>query len=164
MRAKPFVVAALLFHSSATFAAEPMAPSDIQATFFNGQPFTAATLSGVKFKMTFTPDGKMTREPLAQSGSKSAGTWKLNTQGFCTRWGRAKGSCFTVVPLAKINGRLKELRPLSQSQLLSGPNNDLIAAHCCARFVIVAEDFRLHLSAQSNSRNRASISSRDREE
>jgi hypothetical protein len=25
--------------------------------------------------------------------------------------------------LAKINGRLKELRPLSQSRLLSGPNN-----------------------------------------
>jgi hypothetical protein len=42
--------------------------------------------------MTFTPDGKMTREPLAESGSKSAGTWRLNAQGFCTSWGRAKAS------------------------------------------------------------------------
>jgi len=84
MRAEPFLVATILFHASTAFAAEPMAPSDIQATFFNGQPFTAATLSGVKFKMTFTPDGKMTREPLAESGSKSAGTWRLNAQGFCT--------------------------------------------------------------------------------
>ena len=93
MRAEPFLVATILFHASTAFAAEPMAPSDIQATFFNGQPFTAATLSGVKFKMTFTPDGKMTREPLAESGSKSAGTWRLNAQGFCTSWGRAKASC-----------------------------------------------------------------------
>ena len=46
MRAEPFVVATILFHASRAFAAEPMAPSDIQATFFNGQPFTAATLSG----------------------------------------------------------------------------------------------------------------------
>ena len=36
---------------------------DIQSTFFNGQPFTAATPSNVKFKMTFTADGKMKREP-----------------------------------------------------------------------------------------------------
>src|SRR5262249_15948631 len=97
MRAEPFVVATILFHASRAFAAEPMAPSDIQATFFNGQPFTAATLSGVKFKMTFTPDGKMTREPLAESGSKSAGTWRLNAHGFCRSWGRAKASCFAVV-------------------------------------------------------------------
>jgi hypothetical protein len=41
-----------------------MAPSDIQATFFNGESFTASTPGGTKFKMTFTPDGKMTREPL----------------------------------------------------------------------------------------------------
>src|SRR5262249_3854495 len=35
--------------------------------------------------------------------------------------------------LAKINGRLKELRPLSQSRLLSGPNN--------ASFPLVARTF-----------------------
>jgi hypothetical protein len=72
-----------------------MAPSDIQATFFNGQPFTASTPGGTKFRMTFTPDGKMTREPLAESGHKNSGTWKLNTKGFCTTWQHAKSNCFT---------------------------------------------------------------------
>jgi hypothetical protein len=86
-----------------------MAPSDIQATFFNGQPFTAATLSGVKFKMTFTSDGKMTREPLGESGSKSAGTWRLNAQGFCTSWNRAKASCFTVVPIGENKWSVKRI-------------------------------------------------------
>jgi len=56
-----------------------MAPADIRTTFFNGQPFTATSPSGTKFTMIFTPDGKMTREPIQQSGSKSAGTWKLST-------------------------------------------------------------------------------------
>jgi len=75
-----------------------MAPNDIQATFFNGQPFTASAPGGTKFKMTFTPSGKMTREPLAQSGRMNTGTWKLNANGFCSTWQRAKPSCFTVIP------------------------------------------------------------------
>src|SRR5262245_40838448 len=123
MRAEPFVVATILFHASRAFAAEPMAPSDIQATFFNGQPFTAATLSSVKFKMTFTPDGKMTREPLAESGSKSAGTWSLMRTAFARVGAARRLVASRLLQLAKINGRLKELRPLSQSRLLSGPNN-----------------------------------------
>ena len=28
-----------------------------------------------------SPDGKMTREPLAESGQKNSGTWKLNAKG-----------------------------------------------------------------------------------
>ena len=75
-----------------------MTPSDIQATFFNGQPFTASTPGGTKFTMTFTPDGKMTREPLAQSGQKNTGKWKLSAKGFCTTWQHAKPNCFTVIP------------------------------------------------------------------
>jgi hypothetical protein len=98
MRAGQLVVVCTLLTISAAVAAEPMAPSDIQATFFTGQPFTATTLGGTKFKMTFTPDGKMTREPLAQSGHKNTGTWKLNAKGFCTTWQRAKPNCFTVIP------------------------------------------------------------------
>jgi hypothetical protein len=82
MRAGLFV-ACMLLAASAAFAAEPMAPTDIQATFFNGQSFTASTLDGTKFKMTFTPDGKMIREPLAHIGYKNAGTWKLDAKGFC---------------------------------------------------------------------------------
>jgi hypothetical protein len=49
-------------------------PSDIQATFFNRRPFTASTPDGTRFKMTFTPDGQMIREPLAHTGYKNNGT------------------------------------------------------------------------------------------
>ena len=99
IRGRPLAVASiLLVYGSAAFAAEQMAPSDIKATFFNGQSFTASTPGGTKFTMTFTPDGKITREPLAQSGSKNTGTWKLNATGFCTTWQHAKPSCFTVIP------------------------------------------------------------------
>jgi hypothetical protein len=91
------VFAVTLYGASAALAAEPMAPNDIKATFFTGQPFTAASLSGTKFKMTFAPDGKMTREPLKQSGKGSVGTWKLSAKGFCTTWAHSKPNCFTVV-------------------------------------------------------------------
>ena len=73
-----------------------LAPGEIQATFFNGQPFTASTPSNLKFKMTFTADGKMKREPM-RGGSKGEGTWKLSKDGFCTAWKGAKDNCFTVV-------------------------------------------------------------------
>ena len=65
LRVSLFVIAiSMLFGASTALAAEPMAPNDIKATFFTGQPFTASSPSGAKFKMTFTPDGKMTREPV----------------------------------------------------------------------------------------------------
>jgi hypothetical protein len=66
--------AVALVATSVVFAADTLAPSEIQATFFTGQAFTARTPSGTKFKMIFTQDGKMTREPLAQRGNASAGT------------------------------------------------------------------------------------------
>src|SRR5512135_265885 len=89
---------AMLFGAHSAWAAESMAPSDIRTTFFNGQPFTATSPSGTKFTMIFTPDGKMTREPIERSGTKSAGTWKMNAKGFCTAWGHVAATCFTVVP------------------------------------------------------------------
>ena len=55
--------------------AGPLAPKDIQATFFTGQPFTASTPKGVKYKMVFTADGKITREPEGRAGTKDEGTW-----------------------------------------------------------------------------------------
>jgi len=94
----PCVLATALFGQGVALAAEPMAPNDIKATFFTGEAFTARTPSGAKFKMTFMPDGKMTREPLGQSGDKSTGTWKLNAKGFCTTWSHSKPNCFTVIP------------------------------------------------------------------
>jgi hypothetical protein len=101
MRASPLVLAGMLLSVSAVFAAEPMAPSDIQATFFDGKPFTASTTSGTQFKMIFTADGKMTRQPRGKSGKKSSGTWKLDTSGFCTSWKGAESNCYTVVPSGK---------------------------------------------------------------
>jgi hypothetical protein len=87
----------IMFAASAFAAsAGKLSPSEIQTTFFNGQPFTAATPSNIKFKMTFTADGKMKREPVA-NGYKGEGTWKLSKDGFCTSWKGAKATCFTVV-------------------------------------------------------------------
>jgi hypothetical protein len=83
--------------TAATAAAAKLAPTDIQTNFFTGQPFTASTPSGVKFTMVFTPDGKMTRQPLAKGGAKSEGTWKLSDDGFCTTWKNAKPNCYTLV-------------------------------------------------------------------
>lgn len=98
MRAGPFALFMFLA-SSAAVAAEPMAPKDIKAAFFNGEPFTAASLSGIKFKMTFKPDGTTTREPLAQPGTPpTTGTWKLSATGFCTTWQHGRPNCFTLVP------------------------------------------------------------------
>jgi hypothetical protein len=81
---------------ASAFAAT-LAPSDIQSTFFTGQPFTSATPSNIKFKMVFTADGKMTREPLAGTGAKGEGSWKLTKDGFCTTWKGSKANCFRVV-------------------------------------------------------------------
>ena len=70
MRAGSLVLEATLLSASAAFAIEPMAPSDIQATFFNGKPFTASTTSGTQFKMTFIPDGRMTRQHSGKAGKE----------------------------------------------------------------------------------------------
>jgi len=75
--------------------AATLAPSEIQATFFTGQPFTAST-GNTKYKMTFAADGKMTREPMGGSGAKSEGTWKLTKEGFCSTWKGSKANCYRV--------------------------------------------------------------------
>jgi hypothetical protein len=98
MRVPTFAAAFVLLAQSAAFAADAMAPNEIQATFFNAQTFSAATPAGIQYKMTFTLDGKMTREPVGKSGYKSNGTWKLDANGFCTSWKKAKATCYTVVP------------------------------------------------------------------
>jgi hypothetical protein len=72
-----------------------LAPADIQSTFFDGKPFTATTPSNLKFKMTFTADGKMKRQPIG-TGNRGEGTWKLSEKGFCTSWKGGKDSCFSV--------------------------------------------------------------------
>jgi hypothetical protein len=75
--------------------AATLAPNEIQSTFFNGEPFTAST-TNIKYKMVFSSDGKMTREPVGTGGAKSEGTWKLSKDGFCTTWKGAKANCYKI--------------------------------------------------------------------
>ncbi len=88
---------AVIIAATVSAFAATLAPNEIQATFFNGQPFTAATPTNTKFTMVFTADGKMTREPAAKTGAKSEGTWKLSKDGFCTTWKGSKARCFRIV-------------------------------------------------------------------
>jgi len=88
---------ALIAGTGASLAAGRLAPADIKTAFFTGQPFTAATPSGVKFKMTYAADGKMTREPVGRAGGKSEGTWTLSKDGFCTTWKGSEANCYTLV-------------------------------------------------------------------
>jgi hypothetical protein len=99
MRAHLWVTAIVMVLATAVpgAAATKLTPDEIKATFFTGQPFTAATPSGVAFKMIFTADGKVVRQPAGKSGSKGEGTWQVSADGFCTTWKNAKQSCFTIV-------------------------------------------------------------------
>jgi len=93
--------AAALFASVLPGVAAPaparMPPADIQKSFFNGQPFTAATPAGITYKMVFTADGKVTREPVGKAGVKGDGTWRLDKDGFCTAWKGSKPNCFVLI-------------------------------------------------------------------
>jgi hypothetical protein len=60
---------------------------------FNGKSFTAASPSGVKFKMTFTADGKAKRVPAGKGGARNEGEWKLDDKGYCTTWKGSAESC-----------------------------------------------------------------------
>src|SRR5262245_4781679 len=99
MRALTAAVAAAVLAAgiTAVAAATKLSPTEIQATFFNGQTFTASTPSNIKFTMVFKPDGKVTREPVGKSGVKGEGTWKLSKDGFCTAWKGSKANCFTLI-------------------------------------------------------------------
>jgi hypothetical protein len=95
MRALLVAGVAVVAVTASAFAAA-LAPNEIQATFFTGQPFTASA-TNVKFKMTFTSDGKMMREPMGAGGAKAEGTWKLTKDGFCTTWQGAKQNCYRLM-------------------------------------------------------------------
>jgi hypothetical protein len=100
MRAALAGIAAAAFVAATALAAGKLSPSEIQTTFFTGQPFTAATPQGIRYKMVFTADGKMTREPAGKTGAKSEGTWKLSKDGYCTTWKNDKQNCFAVLNTA----------------------------------------------------------------
>jgi hypothetical protein len=100
MRVLLAATAALLAFDVA-LAATKLTPKEIQTQFFDGKAFTAATTSGTKFKMTFTTDGKVTREPQDKAGAKGEGTWKLSKEGFCTTWKGSAANCYTIVNVDK---------------------------------------------------------------
>jgi hypothetical protein len=101
MRAISAIAAMAVLASGAALAAQKLMPKDIQTEFFDGKPFTAATTSGTKFKMTFTADGKVTREPQDKAGAKGEGTWKLSKDGYCTTWQGKASICYTLVNVDK---------------------------------------------------------------
>lgn len=100
MRGELLAIALLLVSQSsvAAPASDTLAPKDIASTFFTGATFTASATGGLKYKMTFTTDGKMSREPTGSGGSKSEGSWKLSKDGFCSTWSGSKANCFRVAP------------------------------------------------------------------
>ena len=98
MRTGIYGIGLVLLAAMTASAAERLTANEIKSTFFNGQPFTATASSNAKFKMTYTPEGKVTREPLGKIGAKGEGTWKLDKFGFCTTWTGQKALCSTVVP------------------------------------------------------------------
>jgi hypothetical protein len=101
MRATLPGVAIALLALDVALAASKLTPKEIQTEFFDGKTFTAATTSGTKFKMTFTTDGKITREPQDRAGAKGEGTWKLSKDGFCTSWKGSAAICYTLVNVDK---------------------------------------------------------------
>jgi hypothetical protein len=101
MRAIFAGAAVALLVTGAALAASKLTPKEIQTEFFDGKPFTAATTSGTKFKLVFSADGKMTREPQDKAGQKGEGTWKLSKDGFCTTWKGATSNCYTLVNVDK---------------------------------------------------------------
>ena len=90
-------VAATALTITLAMAAARLAPAEIQTTFFNGQPFTASTPQKTKFKMVFTADGHVTREPVGKSGAKGEGSWKLSKEGFCTTWKGGQPNCYVLL-------------------------------------------------------------------
>jgi hypothetical protein len=102
MRARTVAIfVCALLPLGAAMAATKLTPAEIQSTFFTGEPFNAATPSGVKFKMTFSADGKAKRAPAGKGGTRSEGDWKLDDNGYCTTWKGGKPNCFTVMTADK---------------------------------------------------------------
>ncbi len=97
MRASILAMSAFSVLISAGSASAAMAPKEIQATLFNGQPIIATTPGRTRYKLIFTPDGKITREKVSKPGPKDEGTWKLSGDGFCTAWKGAGMNCFRLV-------------------------------------------------------------------
>jgi hypothetical protein len=103
MRASFVAAVAVLALTAPAFAAA-LTPNEIQMTFFNGQPFTASA-TNIKYKMIFSADGKMNREPIGGGGSKCEGTWKLTKEASAPPGKAPSPIAFASSPPATTNGR-----------------------------------------------------------
>jgi hypothetical protein len=103
---RPFLALAILPLLYSPAQSQALDGNAIKALFFNGKPFIATSPTRQRFRMTFTPDGKATREPLGQSGEKTEGTWKVVKEGFCTSWKPGTpANCYRLVPNTSAENR-----------------------------------------------------------
>jgi len=74
---------------------EKLKPSDIQAIFAVGKPFTATAPSGKIVTITLNPDGSAT---VAAKGKKKGtkGKWRVSDNGYCSIWGKGVENCYTI--------------------------------------------------------------------
>ena len=75
-----------------------LAPNEIQATFFTGQPFTV--VDAVECQVQDGVHRRRQDDARAggqDGGAKGEGTWKLTKDGFCTTWKGSKANCFRIL-------------------------------------------------------------------
>src|SRR5262245_57018063 len=87
-----------------------------------------------QFKMIFTQDGKMTRQPRGKAGKKSLGTWKVDASGFARLGKEQKPTAIQSSRAARISGQFKKVPPLLQcgQNSLHSQNNLASASRLCS--------------------------------
>ena len=99
MRASGITTAALIVAAgtvSATAATGSLSPSEIQATFGTGKPFSAESASGqTAYWFTFNTDGSALAVQKGQNAAAN-GRWRLSSDGYCWQWGTGAEHCYTI--------------------------------------------------------------------
>ena len=58
-------------------------------------PFTATNTSGKAYSFTFNADGTATQVAKGAT-AVTKGTWRVNANGYCSKWGTSAEHCYTV--------------------------------------------------------------------
>ncbi len=99
MRASRFTTAAIVMAAgtaSAVAAGSPLSPSAIKSTFGTGNTFSAVSASGRSaYWFTFNTDGSAVAVPKGQK-TGAHGTWRLSSNGYCSKWGNGAEQCYTI--------------------------------------------------------------------
>ena len=99
MRASGITTAALILAAgtaSATAATGLLSPSDIQATFGTGKPFSGVSAGGQSaYWFTFNTDGSALAVQKGQNRAAN-GRWRVSNDGYCWQWGTGAEHCYTV--------------------------------------------------------------------